>query len=457
VVGKRLVDDNTVQVGATPAVVVKLNIPTMSGEEWPNSGGNCLEYEFTAMLNGGEQVRAKFSDPHFTIYKNFVGNDYFQYSRNEARSPIELESLVRWNTNLKTAKQSHALVTMAPSSTKNASEIELLAVDFPSYLLAAGDAGGGSYQGNVSSVIEQVIKKYSKDKCKVKFDGKTRDSEFNRWWQLRMDPKTFILSLLEWSTSLSDNKTRWFLYPDGDTLIIQEQAAVQSQNRATYEWRGFGGTPDGKPGDILEWEFIGDNALQLLNQQLVTSGMSSISGQYFDQSQYKQNKDVVYVGDSQTNKKYKPKTDGSGTLGNSTRLLRSYYKPNDEADPQLNTVGWTAMPSIPEFSAGDMGLRYRDFIDGRARNAYLSSSSTLLRMRVRVLGHYIWSGSEGLGADTIYISLTSSLPGGPPYFVHGNWIVYGFSHIYHPGSWVTDLYCYRLDRDATATAVGKGA
>jgi hypothetical protein len=104
-----------------------------------------------------------------------------------------------------------------------------------------------------------------------------------------------------------------------------------------------------------------------------------------------------------------------------------------------------------------MGLKYRDFIDGRARGAYLSSSSALLRMRIRVLGHYIWSGSEGLGADTIYISLTSSLPGGPPYFVQGNWIVYGFSHLYRPGSWITDLYCYRLDRDATATAVGKGA
>lgn len=445
---KRLVENNIAQVGASPIVVVKLNIP---GDERPDSGANCTEYEFTAMLNAGEQVRAKFLDPHFTIYKNFVGDDYFHYSRNESMGPVELESSILWNTNLKTAKQSHALVTMAPSSTMNASEIELLAVDYPSYLLAAGDAGGGSYKGNVASVIQQVVQKYSKGKCTLDFKSTTKDSKFNRWWQLRMDPKTFILSLLDWTTSLSDKETRWFLYPDGNKLTIVEQAGVQSQQRATYEWRGYGGTTDTRPGDILEWEFIGDNALQMLNQQMVTSGMSSVSGAYFDQSVYKQNKDVVFVGDRLTSNKYKPKVEGK------SGLQRSYDKPSDKGDPLSNVVGWTGISSIPEFSAGDLGMKYKDFISGRARGAYLSSATTLLRMRFRVLGHYIWSGSEGLGADTIYITITSSLPGGPPYFAAGNWIVYGFSHIYHPGSWVTDLYCYRLDKNAEATPVGKGA
>ena len=452
---KRLINTGIAQVGISPTVVVKLNIPSVGGTKWPNSGGNCIEYEFTAMLNGGEQVRAKFIDPHFTVYKNFVGDDYFLYGRNGSMGPIEFESYIYWSPELKTATQSHALVTMAPLSTTNACEIELLAVDYPSYLLAAGDASGKSYVGNISSVIKQVVKRYCKDKCKIQFDSDTKDSKTNRWWQMRMDPKTFIISLLDWSTSLSDNQTKWMLYPDGDTLIIKEQASVQSQQRAVYEWRGYGGTSDLRPGDILEWEFIGDNALQLLNQQLVTSGMSSISGAYFDQSTYKQNKNVVYIGDNQTKNKLKPR------INTDNGLVQSYNKPNDKDDPTTNTVGWTDISSIPEFSAGDLGLRYRDFIDGRARGAYLSSSSTLMRMRLRIMGHHIWSGSEGLGADTIYITLTSSTSvdgnGGPPYFVAGNWIVYGFSHIFRPGSWVTDLYCYRLDRNAEAKPVGKGA
>jgi hypothetical protein len=340
---------------------------------------------------------------------------------------------------------------MAPSGRVNASEIEFLAIDYPSYVLAGGDAGGASYQGNVVSVIQQVFDKYSKSRCGLKFECKTQDNKYNRWWQLRMDPKTFIMSILDWSTSLSDNKTRWLLYSDGTDLTITEQAAMVSKHRATYEWRGYGGDSDKRTGDILEWEFIGDNALQMIQHQVVTSGMSSISGAYFDQSQYREKKNVVFVGDRQTDKKFKPKVDTGGGLS------KSYNKPATNAD-LLNDacVGWSDMASIPEFSAGDMGLKYRDFIDGQARGAYLSSSSTLLRMRFRVFGHYIWSGSEGLGVDTIYITLTSSLEGAPPYFVTGNWIVYGFHHIYTPGKWITDLYCYRLDKNATAKEVGKG-
>jgi hypothetical protein len=451
---KRLIDDSIAQVGASPIVVVKIRTPSMPSSVGVDVGGSCVKYEFMAMLNGGEQVRAKFLDPYFTIYKNFVGNEYFDYSRSEVMAPVEIQSLIKWNTssNVKTETQSHALVTMAPSGNTNASEIEFLAVDYPSYILAGGDAGGASYQGNISSVIQQVVTKYSKSRCEVVFDSETQDNKFNRWWQMRMDPKTFIMSLLEWSTSLSENKTRWLLYPDGDKLIIKEQASMESQYRATYEWRGYSGTQDARTGDIIDWEFIGDNALQMIQHQLVTSGISAVSGAYFDQSQYKKNKDVVFVGDNQTSNKFKPKVDVSNNI-----LKRSYIKPNANADPTDDgCVGWSDVASIPEFSAGDMGLRYHEYIDGIARGIYLSSSSTLLRIRFRVMGHYIWSGSEGLGADTINITLSSSVDGGPPYFVAGNWIVYGFHHIYKPGSWITDLYCYRLDRNASAKDVGKG-
>ena len=450
---KRLIEKGTPQIGVSPAVVVKIDRPSMPTGGL-DVGGSCIKYEFIAMLNGGEQVRAKFHDPYFTIYKNFVGDEYFNYSRSETIAPVNIQSLIRWNASneIRTETQSHALVTMAPGGRKNSSEIEFLATDYPSYILTGGDAGGGSYQGNIMSVIQQVFNKYSKDRCELKINCKTYDDKYNRWWQLRMDPKTFILSLLDWSTSISDKKTRWLLYPDGESLIITEQAAMTSQHRATYEWRGLGGTADKRTGDIIDWEFIGDNALQMIQHQLVTGGMSAVSGAYFDQSQYKQKKKTVFVGDRQTSNKFKPKVDDVNGLA------KSYAKPDFNADPSVDgCVGWSSVASIPEFSAGDMGMKYGEFIDGIARGIYLSSSSTLLRMRFRVFGHYIWSGSEGLGVDTIDITLTSSTKDAPPYFVAGNWIVYGFHHIYKPGSWTTDLYCYRLDRDATAKEVGKGA
>ncbi|MCK9558543.1 MAG: hypothetical protein M0R50_10955 [Candidatus Cloacimonetes bacterium] len=451
---KRIVDSSIPQTGLSPIVIVKVRSPSSPSSVGVDIGASCIKYEFMAMLNGGEQVCAKFHDPHFTIYKYLIGNEYFDYSRSEVMAPVEIQSLIKWNASstIKTETQQHALVTMAPCGRSNSSDIEFLAVDYPSYVLTGGDAGGGSYKGNVSSVIKQVVEKYGKSRCTVEFDGNTKDSQSNRWWQMRMDPKTFISSILEWSTSVSDDKTRWMLYPDGEKLIIKEQSKVESKQRATYEWRGLGGSSDSRAGDIIDWEFIGDNALQMLQHQLVTSGMSSISGAYFDQSAYKKKKDVIFVGDRQTGNKLKPKVDSANGLS------KSYTKPDFNADPTDDAcVGWSYVQSIPEFSAGDMGLKYKEYIDGQARGTYLSSSSTLLRMRFRVFGHYIWSGSEGLGADTIYITLSTSAKGAPPYFVAGNWIVYGFHHIYKPGSWVTDLYCYRLDRDATAKNVGKGA
>ena len=184
--GKRLIDNGIAQVSTAPSVVVKLAIPNMAtagSNPLPDSGINCIEYEFTAMLNGGEQVSAKFADPHFTVYKNFINNDYFHYSRIGALGPVKLESLMRWGTtsSLKTASQSHVLVTMAPGGTTNVCNIELLAVDYPSYFLAAGDAGGGSYAGNITAVIQQVIQRYGKGWCQLDFDADTKDSKFNRW------------------------------------------------------------------------------------------------------------------------------------------------------------------------------------------------------------------------------------------------------------------------------------
>lgn len=450
---KRLVQKGIPKIGLAPEVFVKVH---RADEGQLNVGGNCTKYEFMAMLNGGELVSARFSDPNFTVYKNLVGNIYFRYSRKDEIAPVEVESFIKWISDadppLKTVRQSHSLVTMAPNCKTNASEIEFLAVDTPSYILAGGDAGGYSYEGNISGVVRQVVERYGRGWISLEFDGETIDSKYNKWWQHRMDPKTFILSLLEWSTSLSAHKTRWMLYPDEYMLRIKEQKAVTSLHRATYEWRGYGGAADKRPGDILRWEFIGNNALQMVQHQLVTSGMSAVSGAYFDQSQYRDKKDVVFVGDRQTEEKYKPEVEDAGNIA------KSYDRPNPGADPvDDKVIGWSSVPAIPELSAGDMGLKYRDYIDGYARGIYLSTATALMRIRFRVPGHYIWSGSEGLGVDTIDITLTSSLEGAPPYFVAGNWIVYGFHHIYTPGKWVTDLYCYRLDRDAAAKAIGKGA
>jgi hypothetical protein len=234
------------------------------------------------------------------------------------------------------------------------------------------------------------------------------------------------------------------LWPDDKKLIIKEQADDESQERSIYEWRGYGGDTKGT-GDIDNWEVIGDNALQLSQTQLVTAGMSAVSGIYFDPKQFNAKKDKVFVGDHTTTNKYKPDVPDD----------RGYARPNPYADPTTNPVGWTMIPAIPEFSAGDMGMKYDLYIDGRARGIYLAMLNALERIRLRVTGHYIWGGSEGLGVDTIRVIITASQDGAPPYFIAGNWIVYGFHHIVSRGGWWTDLYCSRLDYDSEAKKVGK--
>lgn len=407
---------------------------------------NILDFEFRTMLNGGEMVRVVVTDPYFTKFDQIMGNDYFAFSRQATTGPVRLTSQLGWSgdKSLQLDEMIHVVVAMAPMGDGNEARIELLAVDYPSYYLTAGNAGGGSYLGNVQSVIKQIVAKYSHNAIGVRFDTTTKDSKYNRWWEYRQDPKSLILSLLEWSTSVSEHQTKWLLWPDGDTLVIKEQADDESQQRAVYEWRGYGGDVKGT-GDIVEWEVLGDNALQLMQTQLVTAGMSAVSGAYYDPKQFEKDKEKVFVGDNNTGSKYKPIVPPD----------RGYTRPDPNADPLDHPVGWTMVPAIPEFSAGDLGMRYDQYMDGRARGMYLSLSNTLERIRLRVVGHHIWAGSPGLGVDTLSIVITASVPDKPSYFIAGNWIVYGFHHIASRSGWDTDLYCYRLDYDAEAKSVGK--
>ncbi len=437
---KRLIEDHQrPQVTVAPDVSIKT---VVSGTESQELGATFVNYEYAAMLNGGEIVRATLHDPHYTMVNWLVGGPYLQDSRYYA--PVSVITSIAWvgSDRLHTSKLSHAISGVAPyGPSSNSMDVEFIAVDHPSYWLSGGDGAGRCWTGNIKQVVEQVVQTYGggDNGVTIEFRGETNDSKHNKWWQCRMSPKDFILSLLEWSTSLSEKQTKWFVYPDDNKIIIQEQASVEPKHRATYEWRGYGrDTPGG--GDILEWEMIGDNALQIVSDKVCTHGMSAVSGAYYDTVI---DKHKFAIGDASTPNKYNPRTNDETAYSNS------------EDEPQPNgeyAVGWTNVQPIPEHSAGDVGIRYDEYMDGAARGAYLSMSNMLMRCRFRVFGHHIWSGSEGLGADTINIVMQSAK--GERHFLHGNWIVYGFHHIVSRNGWVTDLYCMRLDWNATARKVG---
>ena len=437
---RRLVEKKRPQISAKPylGISLKVNGTTTSFDS------NVLKIEYTAMINGGELVIAEILDPMFSKFDQIMGKDYFESSRDDSYAPVEMATDLHWIGGDLAIKPpvTHAVVSMWPSGVGNKAVISIMAVDYASYYLNGGDAGGYCYTGSVQDVIKQIVQKYSRKVIQLTMDTKTKDSKYNKWWQYRLDPKTLIISLLEWSTPLTQHKSRWLLYPEDKKLRIVEQGEMDHLHRADYMWRGYGGDIKGS-GDILEWEFVGDNALQMYENQIVTGGISAVSGAYYDPSQYKKNKEKTFVGDQNTSDKKiadVPKD-------------QSYSRPNPDADPHDGAVGWSFMPPIPEHSAGDVGMRYDQYVDGRARGMYLALTTTLLRSRFKVYGHHIWGCSEGLGIDTIGIKIT--IPeSGMPYFFDGNWMIYGFKHTAVPDSWTTDLYASRFDADSNSIKVG---
>jgi hypothetical protein len=195
---------------------------------------------------------------------------------------------------------------------------------------------------------------------------------------------------------------------------------------------------EGSSGELLNWQILSNNLLPVIADHATFGGTSAVSGVKLDPNV---TPDHAKVSDSNTASKLN--TNQSGRIG----LLR----------PREPEAGGFCLTPIPEHSAGDLGVRYEDYAKGRILSSYLDLGSSLLCCKFRVLGHYIWSGSEGLGVDNIKIvMLTPRIEGKKQteHFLHGSWIVYGFHHIITARGWFTDLYCYRLYQDAKAKLVG---
>lgn len=435
---RRGIEKSIPRIGINTAVEIW---PTFGGTKTTEIGQTFTRYEFGAMLNAGEYVRAVVQDPFYTLNNALIGSNYFTESRPDA--PNIIYTTVGWAgfPELKVAETEHSLVAVSPIGANTSSqEIEFLAVDHGTICLAGGDGGGRCWKGKISTVIKDVVDEFGQGVVQAEFEGQTKDNEHNRWYQNRMSPRTFIAGLLEWSTVLADQKTRWLIWPVGGKLQFKEQAQVQSKHRSTYYWRGYGKGQPG-PADILEWELLANNSLQFCQNEFVTYGMSAVSGSYYDDKMDKDKK-IVRVRRQNTNKQFSPRVENGRTFSNV-----------GDAEPDSTpAVGWTLVPSVPELNAGDLGVPYEDWVSGYARGHYLKTAAGSLRARFRVTGHHIWGGSEGLGVDTFDTVIMTAE--GKAHFLQGNWIIYGFKHIATRQTWYTDLFGYRLDIGA-GKQVGK--
>lgn len=440
----RRVENKAIDTAGAPKVSFK-------GTGGDNVGAYVQEYHHSCFANNGHFMYAKLIDPDFNVLGKLVAKgeggaggaggdesigDGWLDSR---KKPVELNTKLKWEDTDNETEELKTIITNFRSycNYKNYSYIEFTSIDPPSYKLGNGTKSDGkAYTGNVKSVIEQVVKDYG-DGVELEMSD-TKDNKKKVWYMNRMDPKNFIMSLLSWSTSLTDKKSKWMVFSDNKKIIIKEQAAVESKMRSTYKWGGF--SPKTTPGSILEYECYGDHSIGLLANKITTNAISSVSGAYLEYSS-DINEDTsgdkrMAAFDSTTSNKVIPKTD----------------KNNSPARRDVKDRGWTSVNPIPEFYDGELGMNYRDYIDGVARNNYYKTLDKVMRCRIRVPGHYIWDSCEGLGVDTIKVDWKNIDK--ESYFMEGTWIVNGFHHeVQRDSAWYTDLYLSRFDHDAEAKKV----
>lgn len=392
----------------------------------------CTGFRFRAMVNGGYMISGRLADANFNITKKLlIDAEYLLRARSNV---FRCRFRLKWPgaDNATVLQTAHITSLRATGTDADKADLEFMGIDPPSWFLNTGDSSGRAYRGKVSSVISQVIADYAPGITATV--SETTDSDANTFWMMRMDPKTFITSLMDWSSSLTRNKTQWFIGVNNNTMYVKEQADIKSENVGFYM-----GPHGGKEAAVIrQWELLGENAMSIMNSKLVTQGISAVSGQFVDRVTDAAQA-IAYVKDSNTPKKYKAKVDAS----------KSYTAPPD-GGPQR--VGWTVVPAIPElYSAGDIGRRYSDYLDGRARALWLHVINMTMRCRFRTIGHGTYSSSLGLGTNTVTVQWLDV--DGKPFLLSGNWIVYGFEHIYVTSMWQTDIYCARLDHDAVAVPV----
>jgi len=416
---------------ATPRVRITFDL---GGLTTTDIGYAYNKFEFRGMVNGGYIIKATLIDANYNILNNLIENGYLKESRSK---PVYVTFQIQAGPqgtypNSATRVQKAILVSLSTKAGPDAGRLEFVAIDPPSWYLNRGDASGQSYKGRVDQVIQKVVNQYAPG-ISVEV-GRTVDSEQNRWWMMRQDPKTFISSLMDWSASITQRKTQWLLESDGNQLVIKEQGMLQSKQRAFYRYFDIN-----HGNTISSMELLADNALNVVQSKLITAGSAAISGQYLDRIT-DQSERKVFVKDSRTENKQIAKVNDDQAFSH-------------EAD----NIGWTQVSAVPEiYSAGDLGIGYDEYIDGRPRAMWLNLVNSLLRAKFSVLGHGEWSSGRGLGVDTIFVKWTAARRSGSSdyWWVTGNWLVYGFHHVVSRDKWMTDLYCARYEADSVAHQVG---
>jgi len=407
-----------VQVTAKPGIEL-----SVAGS--PDLVAKFERFEWMSFVNGGYVVRGKIDDSWWKTVRRLATDRYLQKGRLEA-TPMTFALL--WDEEKRTTPRTAILTELENDGKGHGGSVTFIGVDPPSYFLNSGDASGRVYTGSVSDVIRQVVNDYTaQSPTPITVEvTKTQDNPQNKWWMMRQDPKTFIRSMLDWSSSICPDKTSWVVSSTDFKIVIREQSEFRGKFLGKYEMNATLGAKD-----IEDVQLLADSFITPLQTAIRTAGISAVSGQIFSN---------IFVNDENTQNKRDVKITAS----------QGFKKPPSKVEPG-SPGGATYVTAVPELTGGEMGRGYEEWIDGRARGLFMNMLNMVMRLRITIDGRHTIDDSELLGVSTLAINWTDS--DNQPYFLGGRWLVYGFHHVVTKRKWKTHLYLARLDFDASKKPV----
>jgi len=412
-------------------------------------GYYCSKFEWVSFVNGGNRITASFKDTHQNILDEKMIKELLKHAKTEKGIDVEARIWQHYERKRgkKTAKRKLKVLSLNSNLLGSITEatLELVCIDAASWLLNRGKCDGHAYKGSIGGddgVIAQIANKYSApEKLNIKID-KTKDDKNNWWWDMRLDPKTVISSLIEWSASITDQET---------PMVIQcqdfEFKCKEWSNLPPTKTNGKKFSVAHRKGHIQEWtdrgelQILSNNLLSPAATRLYTGSISATTGLYVDKGNSKESGGVLTPKQTYVNDKLSP-----NKLGPNIKADQGYSKPVGESA--------TFIEPVPEHNNGDVGVLYQDYSVGRARNWFMKTIYTTMRVKLTIEpGDTDFDDAFACGRDRIFLEVITLDKDFKPYYINGNWMLYGFRHMCDWEHWKTELLLCRIEHDAAKKSI----
>lgn len=401
-------------------------------------GRYCHKFEWVCFLNAGHRVTASFKDTFQDVLDDDMIFGLLQQAKQNDGIDVELRIWQHYERKKgkKTEKRKFKVLSLNSNlvGSLTDSTLELVCIDSASWLLNRGECSGKAYKGNISKVIKDIVKEYAPT-LDVEISD-TKDSTNNWWWDMRLDPKTVISSLIEWSSSVTNQETPLVIHCQDLEFKCREWASLpptKTNGKKFYI--------ASKEGKIKEWtnrgelRVLSNNLLAPAATRLYAGNISAVTGLYIDKENTQLNEKQKFADDKNTENKLKLELSSD----------QSFKKPSGKSA--------TFIQPIPEHNNGDVGIKYQDYCVGRARDWYMKTIYTTLRVKITIEpGDTDFDDVYACGRDKINLEVFK-LSDNKPYYINGMWILYGFRHLCDWEHWKTELLLTRIEFDATGKTI----